>query len=317
MTTTAEPEEKRGESPVEAAPPPDLSASADCPPRSVALAATTAEAPAAPPPSAPPAAPPSAPAAAPSAAPAAAPPPTPAPEIAPPPAAPCAPPRRNEPLVCDLLAAAAPVRALLERDGPDACALAGLRQKLFPGAGLGPRFVLVVGARAGSGATTIAAALAAGSARALEEQVTLVVANLARPSAGRALGLGPAAALAAARGLLEAAAGASLEDVLAPTTLASLALVGPGRSAADGFEVLASRGTARLFETLRARAGRTIVDCAPVLERADALALLAHADQVVLVARAGRTPRRDVEAALASLGAARAVALVVNAEVAP
>lgn len=153
---------------------------------------------------------------------------------------------------------------------------------LFVAEERGARVIMVVSPgsesrRAGTSAN-IAVALAEAGKR-----VVLVSADLrAAPPSGK--GSGP--------GLVDVLGGAAVNDVLRPSSVRNLHLLGTGTAPSNPTQVLHSKHTAQLLKDLGSQTDFVIIDSAPALPLADSLVLGAIVDGVVLVARAFET-RRD------------------------
>lgn len=162
----------------------------------------------------------------------------------------------------------------------------------------GGAVLLVAGARAQEGRTSVATNLATAIANG-GRAVVLVDADLCHPSLSEGFGVGERP------GMAELLAGrASLEEVAVPTDRPGLRLVSAGRARrpyADMFEVTRlSRALARM----RATADVVVVDSPPVLTVSDAITLAGVSDLVMVVADLRRTCRGDVRAAAAQIRAA-------------
>jgi capsular exopolysaccharide synthesis family protein len=164
------------------------------------------------------------------------------------------------------------------------------------------RAVAVTSAGRREGRTTTAANLALTAAQ--EGRSTILVeADLRRPVLGRLLGLAPRPGVA---------------DVLCGTAELGQALVrlGPlavllAGEAADPGALLRGPAAAALVDQLRGSCELLILDAPPAVAFADGDRLSGDADGVLLVVRAGETPRQVVRLALESLGD-RAVGIVLN-----
>ena len=185
-----------------------------------------------------------------------------------------------------------------------------LRARLqFAGMGVAGPTILVTSAAAGEGKSTVAANLGAALAW-TGERVVCVDADVRRSSLQRYLGIetdGP--------GLTEVLSGeVVLEDALLPVELVQPTSNGAGPTDAPGrLEVLPAGSkphtlgsvltpeiVTALLERLRARADYIIFDSPPLLV-ADAYPLALQADNVLVVARSGRTTREQAESVRATL----------------
>jgi polysaccharide biosynthesis transport protein len=180
---------------------------------------------------------------------------------------------------------------------------ARVRPLLSSSAKDGGPVLLVAGAHAGEGRTSVAINLATAIASA-EESVIVVDADLRNPSLSEGFQAGERP------GLAELLAGrASLEEVAVPTDVPGLRLVSAGRArpSAGTFEVTR---LSRALAGITAAADVVVVDSPPVLTVSDAITLASLSDLVVVVADLQRTRRADVRAAAQQIRAAGPPAIV-------
>lgn len=176
--------------------------------------------------------------------------------------------------------------------------------------GSSPRVVLVTSARAKEGKTTIAANLAIVAARIPGRGGVLVDADPRGRGVLRAFGQ-----RATAEGLLE-----SLQTSKDPAeyvmqfSLGALDVVPLGVPSSDAAELIASDRMGAALDSLRGTYADStiIVDGSAVLHSADPLVLARLVDGVVLVVRAGVTPRHEVQRVLDLLGPDRVLGVVLN-----
>jgi capsular exopolysaccharide synthesis family protein len=190
---------------------------------------------------------------------------------------------------------------------PAAEAYRYLRARVGPLLGTSPRdggaVLLVAGARAHEGRTSVASNLATAIASA-GKAVILVDGDLRHPSLSEGFQAGERP------GMAELLAGrASLEEVAVPTDVPGLRLVSAGRAhpAADMFGVTR---LSRALAGMRAAADVVVVDSPPVLAVSDAITLASVSDLVIVVADLRRTCRGDVRAAGQQIRAAGQQAIV-------
>jgi len=172
------------------------------------------------------------------------------------------------------------------------------------------RTVLVTSAVQGEGKSTVALGLAAALARSLDHRSLLVETDLRNPSIAARLGLPNEPGLA--------------EHIVEDVPLAETIRTGPhrkmsvicaGRSlSAPAANVVASGRMARLVGEVRARYDDRIVvlDAPPIVSAPETLGLAELVDGIILVVRAGRTPREIVRQALRSLRRERVLGIVLN-----
>lgn len=143
--------------------------------------------------------------------------------------------------------------------------------------------VLITSALAGEGKTTVAINLAA-SIAATSVPVLLIDADLRRPTFKKYFPniAGP--------GLSEVLSGrANLGDAINKTNIPNLSIIASGELPPNPSELLGSQRMAELLELAATTAETIILDTAPALSVADAIALGPMSDGIVLVVRAGKT----------------------------
>ncbi|BDG06014.1 CpsD/CapB family tyrosine-protein kinase [Anaeromyxobacter oryzae] len=202
--------------------------------------------------------------------------------------------------------AAAPESRLVALAAPESQAAVQYRvlfQRLLRVASRRPaRVVAITSAGRGEGRTTTAANLALTAAQE-SKTVILVEADLRRPTLAALLGLAPRAGLA---DVLDGTA----ELGQAVVRVGGLAVLCAG-DARDPAASLRSPRVPAIVEQLRAAYEHVVLDAPPALAFADGDRLAAAADAVILVIRAGVTPRNVVRLALEALGE-RAAGVVLN-----
>lgn len=173
-----------------------------------------------------------------------------------------------------------------------------------------PRRIVVAAARAGDGATTLAACTAIALARDLQRHVLLVEANLARPGLARAFGMPDKP------GLYELVHGKAADgDALrAIDAVPGLIVLTAGAARLSSAAEVTSAKAAELFDAAALNVDHVVIDAAPLLGSAEGPLLLRRDDTVVLVVRSGKTPRADVEKALSIIAhsGARLAGVVLN-----
>jgi protein-tyrosine kinase len=182
-----------------------------------------------------------------------------------------------------------------------------LRTRLEGQGSTRPTQVLVVTSpRIGEGKTTTSANLALTMAQEFHHRVALVEADLRRPTLAAQFGV------QAEPGLVDVLIGAApLEDALVPVPGQHLFLLPAGAAAARSSELLASSMMQRVMDALRARFDRIVIDTPPTT-LADTHVLARQADGVLIVVRAGVTPRPAVERAIAAVDRQRLIGIVLN-----
>jgi protein-tyrosine kinase len=168
------------------------------------------------------------------------------------------------------------------------------------------RLMLITSARIGDGKTTTSANLALTMAQEFQHKVVLVEADLRRPTLASLFGV------RAEPGLVDVLVGAvPLDEALVHVPEHHLFILPAGLAAARSAELLASSLMERVVEGLRSRFNRVIFDTPP-MTLADTHVLTRLADGVLMVVRAGVTPRPAVERALAGVNRDKLIGVVLN-----
>jgi exopolysaccharide/PEP-CTERM locus tyrosine autokinase len=174
----------------------------------------------------------------------------------------------------------------------------------------GARFVLMASALPGDGKTFTSINLALSIARERDVSVLIMDADVAKPHISRIFGIDQEP------GLLDALADdeIDIESLVLPTDVPGLSMLSAGRHHEAATELLASARMGQVITRLTARDPRRIVllDSPPLLLSSESRALVQIAGQVVLVVRAGGTPRRAVQEAIGYIGEGKPLGLILN-----
>lgn len=172
------------------------------------------------------------------------------------------------------------------------------------------RLVLVSSALPGDGKTFTSLNLALSMARERDVSVLLVDADAPRARISEVLGM------RGQPGLLDALVDETLdvESLIVRTDIRGLDVLPAGRFIENSTELLASARMSQIATRLTARNPRRIVvfDSAPLLVSSEARVLLRIPGQVVLVVRAGATPRQAILDAVAQVDKSKLQGLVLN-----
>jgi capsular exopolysaccharide synthesis family protein len=169
------------------------------------------------------------------------------------------------------------------------------------------RTVLVTSPQKGEGKSVTSANLALTMAQELQRRVVIVEADLRKPSLQHLFGL------PAGPGLTEYLSGAAeLKDVMRFIPDHNLTVIPAGSAAINPAELLGSTAMRRLLDTLRTRFDRVILDTPPVLPLADVAVLAPLVDGMLMVVRAGVTPKPAIENALRAFDSSRLLGIVLN-----
>jgi non-specific protein-tyrosine kinase len=185
-----------------------------------------------------------------------------------------------------------------------------LRTKLqFQLRSRGWRTLMVTSPNVGEGKTLTAVNLALTFAKAFNQTVMLVDADLRRPQVHRTLGF------EASAGLVDhLVADRPLKEFIVWPEIEQMTVLPAGRAVANSAELLGSARMRAVVEELKTRyEDRTVIfDTGPVLDGADALALAAHVDGFVLVLAERQTGMRAVKRSLDMLPREKFLGFVLN-----
>jgi exopolysaccharide/PEP-CTERM locus tyrosine autokinase len=173
-----------------------------------------------------------------------------------------------------------------------------------------PRVIMVTSALPGDGKTFTSINLALSMALERDVSVLLVDADAPKRHVSEIF------RLADQTGLLDLLLDESLEpeSVIVPTTTRGFSILPAGRPVAGTAELLSSNRMRQIMATLSTRNPRRILllDCPPLLVTNEGRVLLKMVGQVVLVVRAGKTPKQAVQAALDLFDPQQAGGVVLN-----
>ena len=161
------------------------------------------------------------------------------------------------------------------------------------------------------GKTTVAVNLAAVLALDYEERVILIDGDLRAPgvhsyfSVPLSPGLGD---------YLSSSSSMSVKDLVRDTFLPGLRIIPAGRPSHLSSELLAKENMKQLLDELRLEfpGHQIIIDSPPILSTPDPIVLARLVDGVLLVIRAGKTPRECLTKALQSLNSTKLMGIVLN-----
>lgn len=171
----------------------------------------------------------------------------------------------------------------------------------------GFRTICVTSALPNEGKTTTAVNLAVVSAMSVGRRILLIDADLRKPGIHRAMNLRPACGLGDVL-----THRVSVEQAIVKVDGANLDVLPTRHPMSNPSELLASERMRNLIEEVHGQYDRIILDTPPALALPDAKVLSRYADGVLLVVRADRTPRDDVEATVETLDRDRLLGVVFN-----
>jgi capsular exopolysaccharide synthesis family protein len=173
--------------------------------------------------------------------------------------------------------------------------------------GRSSRVVAITSPVKGDGKSLTSANLALTMAQELQQRVLLVDGDLRRPAIHRLFGL------AGGSGLGDVLMNrADLDQALVFLPEHHLTVLHAGVPPAHPAELLGSATMRRVLDTLRTRFDRILIDVPPVAPLADLHILAPMVDGLLMIVRAGVTPKPAIERALASLDASKVLGLVLN-----
>lgn len=161
------------------------------------------------------------------------------------------------------------------------------------------------------GKTTVAVNLAAALSLDYEEKVLLIDGDLRAPSIHRYFSVPESPGLA---DYLASAAKMNLKNLIQETFVPGLRILPSGRPSHLASELLAKERMKQAIEQAHAEfpGHHIIIDSPPILSTPDPLVIARHVDGVLLVIRAGKTPRDYLTKALQSLNSNKVMGVVLN-----
>ena len=161
------------------------------------------------------------------------------------------------------------------------------------------------------GKTTVAVNLAVALSLDFEEKVLLIDGDLRAPSIHRYFNASETPGLA---DYLTAEAKMNLKDLVRETFMAGLQILTAGKPSHVAPELLAKERMQQVMEEAKADfpGYHIIIDSPPILSTPDPLVIARQVDGVLLVMRAGKTPRDYLTKALQSLNSNKIMGVVLN-----
>ena len=169
------------------------------------------------------------------------------------------------------------------------------------------RTVVVTSPNKGDGKSLTAANLAITMAQEFQQRVLLVDGDLRRPTIHALFGIGETPGLSDVL-----AGGAALDDALVTLPQHELTILPSGRIPSQPAELLGSTAMRRTLDGLRTRFDRILIDMPPVAPLADVSIALGMVDGLLMIVRAGVTPKPAIERALSGLDMSKVLGLVLN-----
>ena len=175
----------------------------------------------------------------------------------------------------------------------------------------GVRTIAVTSPVKRDGKTTVAVNLAASIALEYEENVLLIDADLRAPSVHRYFKGDISPGLT---DYLSSNSAAGVKSLIRATHLSGLRIIPAGKPSRFAPELLAKDRMRRMIDEIHTTLpGQTIIiDSPPVLATPDPLVLSRQVDGVIMVIRAGKTPKEYLAKALSSFSADKVLGVVLN-----
>lgn len=169
------------------------------------------------------------------------------------------------------------------------------------------RAIVVTSPSKGDGKSLTAANLAITMAQEFQQRVLLVDGDLRRPAVHKLFGVQEG------QGLSDVLMGAvDLNQALIDVPDYHLTLLPAGSLPSHPAELLGSAAMRRVLDNLRTRFDRILIDMPPVAPLADLHIVAPMADGLLMIVRAGVTPKPAIEGALAGLDMSKVLGLVLN-----
>ncbi len=169
------------------------------------------------------------------------------------------------------------------------------------------RTLIVTSPNKGDGKSLTAANLALTMAQEFQQRVLLIDADLRRPTLHHLFGINETPGLSDVL-----MGGSTVEQALVEIPEHHLTVLPSGLVPVRPAELLGSTGMRRVIDTLRTRFDRLILDMPPVAPLADVSIATGMVDGVLMIVRAGVTPKPAIERALAGLETSKVLGLVLN-----
>lgn len=172
-----------------------------------------------------------------------------------------------------------------------------------------PKTIMVTSASQGEGKTLVSTNLATILAHDLHSYALLVDADLRNPALSRWFGLHNG------RGLSDyLTGGAEIQSLLLKTRIAKLSILSSGTIRDNPVELIGSKRMEALVDELKSRYGDRyiIFDSSPLLATTEPSVLTKLVDGIILVVRAGSTPRETVKQALSTIDPSKILGVVLN-----
>lgn len=180
---------------------------------------------------------------------------------------------------------------------------------LFPSEGTPPKSILVTSALPGDGKSFVSANLAISMAMGVEEHVLLMDADIRNPSIEEMFGIGNV------KGLSEyLAKGSNVAENFVKTAVDKLTILPAGRPPYNPTELLTTQKMKTLLDEVKNRYDDRyiIVDSAPPSLASETAAIAKYMDGILIVVKAGKTPKKEIDEVIEQLGKEKIIGVVLN-----
>ena len=180
---------------------------------------------------------------------------------------------------------------------------------LFPSEGKPPKSIMITSAIPGDGKSLVSANLAVSIARGVEEHVLLVDADIRNPSINRYFGLGRP------EGLSEyLKSGKDVSTHFIKTVVEKLTILPAGTPPDNPAELLTTQKMKALLNEVAQRYEDRyiVIDSAPPSVAPETAAIANYVDGIIIVVKAGKTPRTAVSEVIEHFGKDKILGLVLN-----
>jgi protein-tyrosine kinase len=180
---------------------------------------------------------------------------------------------------------------------------------LFPSAGKPPRVILVTSASQADGKSFISSNLAVIIAQGIEEHVLLIDSDIRSPMIHTYFGMNTVGGLSEYLAREE-----DIAKLMYKTAIPKLSIIPGGKPPLNPAELVTSKKMKALLTEVKERYEDryTIIDSPPMSIAAETSAIAKYVDGIIMVVRAGKTPRKDVAEAIEQLGREKILGIVLN-----
>jgi exopolysaccharide/PEP-CTERM locus tyrosine autokinase len=180
---------------------------------------------------------------------------------------------------------------------------------LFPSDGKPPKTIMVTSALPGDGKSFVCSNLAISLAQGVEEHVLLMDADIRNPSIEQMFGMENVGGLS--EYLLK---GSNVAENLAKTVVQKLTVLPAGKSPRNPTELLTTQKMKDLLDEVKNRYEDRyiIIDSAPLSIAPETAAIANYIDGILMVIKAGITPKKEIDEAIEQLGREKILGVVFN-----